>query len=74
MPNRRLIVKVGVPIMLLWNVDQAFELCNSTHLTVVSLGKNVIYARVIGGTHNEEVVYIPRMNLIPSGIFCDDHK
>lgn len=27
----------------------------------------MICARVIGGTHNGEVVYIPRMNLILSG-------
>lgn len=66
MPNHRLILKVGVPIMLLRNVDQASHLCNGTCLTVVSLGKNVICAREIGGTHNCEVVYIPRMNLIPS--------
>jgi len=67
MPNHRLILKVGVPIMLLRNVDQASGLCNGTRLTVVSLGKNVICAKVIGGTHDGEVVYIPRMNLIPSG-------
>jgi len=67
MPNHKLILKVGVPIMLLRNVDQASGLCNDTRLTVVSLGKNVICARVIGGTHNGEVVYIPQMNLIPSG-------
>lgn len=36
-------------------------------MTVVSLGKNLICARVIGSTHNGEVVYIPQMNLIPSG-------
>lgn len=67
MPNHKLILKVGVPVMLLRNVDQASGLCNGTRLTVVSLGKNVICGRVIGGTHNGEVVYIPRMNLIPSG-------
>lgn len=67
MPNHRLCLKVGVPVMLLRNVDQASGLCNGTRLIIVSLGKNVICARVIGGTHAGEVSYIPRMNLIPSG-------
>ena len=67
MPNHKLSLKVGVPVMLLRNIDQSAGLCNATRLTVVSLGKNVIYARVIGGKHSGENVFIPRMNLMPSG-------
>jgi len=67
MPNHKLSLKVGVPVMLLRNIDQSAGLCNGTRLTVVSLGKNVICARVIGGGHSGETVFIPRMNLIPSG-------
>jgi len=67
MPNHKLTLKVGVPIMLLRNIDQSAGLCNGTRLTVVCLSKNVICARIIGGAHVGEKVFIPRMNLIPSG-------
>jgi hypothetical protein len=66
MPNHRLVLKVGVPVMLLRNIDVASGLCNGTRLTVVSLGKNVIGAQVVNGSHSNERVYITRMNLIPS--------
>jgi len=42
-------LKVGVPIMLLRNIDQANGLCNGTRLQVNDLGKNVISATVITG-------------------------
>jgi ATP-dependent DNA helicase PIF1 len=66
MPNHRLVLKVGVPVMLLRNIDVASGLCNGTRLTVVSLGKNVIGAQVVNGSHSNERVYITRMNLVPS--------
>jgi len=49
MPNHRLILKVGVPVMLLQNVDQASRLCNGTRLIVVSLGKNVMSLLLLRG-------------------------
>jgi len=66
MPNHRLCFKVGVPVMLLRNIDVASGLFNGTRLTIVSLGKNVITAQVVNGSHSSEMAYIPRMNLIPS--------
>ncbi|XP_076889972.1 uncharacterized protein LOC143540898 [Bidens hawaiensis] len=47
MPNHRLLLKVGVPIMLLRNINQKKGLCNGTRLQVVSLGKRVIEAKVV---------------------------
>ncbi|XP_076950262.1 uncharacterized protein LOC143623182 [Bidens hawaiensis] len=51
MPNHRLLLKVGVPIMLLRNINQKKGLCNGTRLQVVSLGKCVIEAKVVSGTN-----------------------
>jgi ATP-dependent DNA helicase PIF1 len=46
-PNHRLILKVGCPVMLMRNIDQANGLCNGTRLTVTHLGKSTIVATVI---------------------------
>jgi ATP-dependent DNA helicase PIF1 len=65
-PNHRLTLKVGVPIMLLRNIDQADGLCNGTRLQVTDLGKNIITAKFITGDNIGETVFIPRMDLIPT--------
>jgi hypothetical protein len=65
-PNHRLTLKVGVPIMLLRNIDQASGLCNGTRLQVNHLGKNIITATVITGKSLGQKVLIPRMDLVPS--------
>ncbi|XP_076910528.1 uncharacterized protein LOC143568203 [Bidens hawaiensis] len=46
MPNHKLVLKVGVPIMLLRNINHKKGLCNGTRLQVVSLGRRVIEAKV----------------------------
>ncbi|KEH19465.1 PIF1-like helicase [Medicago truncatula] len=65
-PNHRLKLKVGCPVMLMRNIDQANGLCNGTRLTVTHLGKSTIAATVITGKRAGTKVFIPRMNLIPS--------
>lgn len=65
-PNHKLYFKVGVPVMLLRNMDVESGLCNGTRLTIIGLGKNVVSAQVLNGSHRGEHVFIPRMNLIPS--------
>ncbi|GAU30751.1 hypothetical protein TSUD_145490 [Trifolium subterraneum] len=65
-PNHRITLKVGVPIMLLQNIDQASGLCNGTRLHVRDLGKNIIKASIITGKHPGVMVFLPRMDLVPS--------
>jgi ATP-dependent DNA helicase PIF1 len=65
-PNHRLTLKVGVPVMLLRNIDQAAGLCNGTRLQVTDLGKNIITAKFITGKNIGESVFIPRIDLVPT--------
>ncbi|KAK9073991.1 hypothetical protein SSX86_006586 [Deinandra increscens subsp. villosa] len=65
-PNHRLVLKVGVPVMLLRNIDQRNGLCNGTRLQIVSLGKHVIEAVVISGSNIGFRTFIPRLSLVPT--------
>jgi len=65
-PNHRIKLKIGVPIMLLKYIDKANGLCNGTRLQVNDLGKNVIFTTVITGKNVGDKIFIPRMNLTPS--------
>ncbi|XP_035838014.1 uncharacterized protein LOC110900424 [Helianthus annuus] len=66
LPNHRLVLKVGVPVMLLRNIDQRNGLCNGTRLQVKKLHNRVIEAEIISGSNIGTCTYIPRLNLIPS--------
>ncbi|XP_021991644.1 uncharacterized protein LOC110888426 [Helianthus annuus] len=66
LPNHKLVLKVGVPVMLLRNIDQQSGLCNGTRLQITFLGKRVIEAEVISGGNIGTRVYIPRISMIPS--------
>ncbi|XP_076936475.1 uncharacterized protein LOC143603607 [Bidens hawaiensis] len=65
MSNHKLVLKVGVPIMLLRNVYQKNGLCNGTRLQVKRLYNRVIEV-VISGTNIGDRTYISRTNLIPT--------
>jgi len=48
-PNHRLKLKVGCPVMLMGNIDQTNGMCNGTRLTVTHLRKSTIVVTVIIG-------------------------
>ncbi|XP_021981880.1 ATP-dependent DNA helicase pif1-like [Helianthus annuus] len=66
LPNHRLVLKLGVPVMLLRNIDQQNGLCNGTRLQITRLGKRVIEAEILSGGNVGLRTYIPRINMIQS--------
>ncbi|XP_028778054.1 uncharacterized protein LOC114734600 [Neltuma alba] len=66
LPPHKLILKVGVPIMLLRNIDQSACLCNGTRMRISKLGKNVIEAIILSGSNPNQKVLLHRMDINPS--------
>ncbi|KAD2805097.1 hypothetical protein E3N88_38474 [Mikania micrantha] len=66
LPNHKLQPKVGVPVMLLRNIDQRNGLCNGTRLQIISLGDRVIEAEIISGSNIGTRAFITRIPLTPS--------
>lgn len=66
MPPHRLLLKVGIPILLLRNLDSSRGLCNGTRLIIRALQPHVIDAEIAVGRHQGSRVFIPRIALSPS--------
>lgn len=66
-PPHRLQLKIGVPIIMLRNIDPP-RLCNGTRLAVKNLYNNLIEATIITGKHKGEDVLLPRIPMIPTGM------
>jgi len=63
--NHKLRLKVGVPMILLWNIDQKLGLCNGTRLIITRVGRFVLEGKVISGSNIGEKVFIPRLFVTP---------
>nr|ABN08025.1 Transcriptional factor B3 [Medicago truncatula] len=68
LPHHKIRLKIGVPIMLLRNIDLKLGLCNGTRLTITRMEKFVLEAKVVPGSNIGEKVFIPRLSLQPSDI------
>lgn len=66
LPPHKLVLKVGVPIMLLRNIDQSNGLCNGTRMQIRRLGNHVIECEILTGNRAGGIALIPRMNMIPN--------
>ena len=65
-PNHKLTLKVGLPIMLLRNLNQNEGLCNEIRLIITKLATLVIEAKIITGTNIGTCMFILRITLSPS--------
>ncbi len=65
--NHKLKLKVGVPILLLRNLNQSIGLCNGTRLIIKRLSQHVIEGEIITGNNVDKRVFIPRIIMSPSG-------
>lgn len=63
-PPHRLPLKVGVPIMLIRNINPKVGMCNGTRMTVVSLSRNLTIGKIMGGRFAGNTVFVPRVDLI----------
>ena len=70
MPPHSLRLKVGVPIILLRNLDKSNGLCNGTRLLVTEMRDNFIKAQIMNGNEANigNIVAVPRI------LFTSDEK
>ncbi len=66
MPPHVLMLKRGVIIMLLRNLNPKKGLCNGTRMIVRHLQRNFITAEIISECNRGDTVFIPRIDLAPS--------
>nr|ABO80926.1 hypothetical protein MtrDRAFT_AC144563g48v2 [Medicago truncatula] len=65
-PNHKLMLKVGVPVILLRNIDTRYGLCNGTRLVITRMGRYVIEGWVISETNVGDQVFVSMLSISPS--------
>lgn len=66
MPPHVLLLKKGVIIMLLRNLNPKKGLCNGTRLIVEEAGRNLLKAKIISKCNRNDIILIPRIDLAPT--------
>ena len=66
LPNHRLFLKKGMPLMLMRNLNPKMGLCNGTRLFFDKIHNNhLLECSIVGGQFNSRKVLIPRITLRP---------
>ena len=60
LPPHRINIKVGVPVILLKNVDLP-RLCNGTRLMVTGIHADLLEAEIMGGEYSGDSVILPKI-------------
>jgi len=63
LPPSRLILKLGVPVILLRNINPREGLCNGTQRTIIQLSGRCIGVRILGGDFDGHCTLLPRILL-----------
>jgi ATP-dependent DNA helicase PIF1 len=66
LPTHILNLKIGLPIILIRNINPAAGLCNGTRLIIKNIYTRLIEAEIAIGERKGTVVFIPKMQLIPT--------
>jgi len=67
MPPHRLALKVGVPVILLRDLDASSGLCDGTRLIIRRLARCLIVEEIVGGSHAGTVLNIQRITTLSIG-------
>jgi hypothetical protein len=62
-PLHKTVLKLGIPVLLLRNLDPPNGLCNGTRLLITRLGTRVIEGKILAGHCAGNTVFIPRITL-----------
>ena len=62
-PQHELRLKVGVPVILLRDVNQSIGLCSGARMVVLMLGERIVEAEIIAGSHAGQRVFVPQIVL-----------
>lgn len=66
LPPHNLVLKVGVVVMLLHNLNQDIGLCNGTRMVVRRCLKHTVVYEIISGSPAQTIHLIPRIEMSPS--------
>ncbi|GBM13184.1 hypothetical protein AVEN_64384-1 [Araneus ventricosus] len=68
MPPHALMLKKGVIVMLLRNLNPKQGLCKGTRLSITGLHENFISAKIVSECNPGGVVFLTRIELAPSNV------